>query len=304
MKRTGGGRFNPFEPPIYFTAGNFLVGKQHARSGHTLIALNDLEAQGWKDEMTNRLENGGKVLLDSGIFWLTNRHKREHNISMDEALRLHPEQIDGFDKLWAAYLTMVKQHESDLWGFIELDQGGADRKRETRKLIEAEGVVPIPVYHPIVDGWDYFDELAENYDRICVGNVVQASPPDRRRILASVWERHRRYPDLWIHVLGLTPNTMIATNYFNSCDSSSMVSILRWRPQTSPMALSALRKLANPENEYSYEKGSTDSYDLATDLVYSSGHFITQAWRGQWEADKRMSEPLPAIEPWEPALRK
>ena len=60
---------------------------------------------------------------------------------------------------------------------------------------ESLGLKPIPVYHPLLDGWDYFDELAAQYDRICFGNIVQAPAATRIRLLHTLWERHRRYPD-------------------------------------------------------------------------------------------------------------
>ena len=103
------------------------------------------------------------------------------------------------------------RYGSRLWGYIELDQGGAVHKRRTRTALEQAGLAPIPVYHPFNDGWDYFDELCARYDRICVGNVVQAPRAIRCRIFATVWERQRAYPDVWIHYLGVTPTpTQIA----------------------------------------------------------------------------------------------
>ena len=42
----------------------------------------------------------------------------------------------------------------------------------------AEGLAPMPVYHPLNDGWDYYDELAGSHDRVCIGNLVQATKQD------------------------------------------------------------------------------------------------------------------------------
>lgn len=309
MIGTGGGRFDPHEPPIYFTVINAHTAT--IRNEHMLIALNDLgviiEGKETTHQATLGLESeielGHKVLLDSGVFWLTNRHARAHGVSMDVALGLHPDQIDGFGDLWDAYLSTVKKYEDGLWGYIELDQGGAERKKETRSRLEALGLRPIPVYHPINDGWDYFDEIASGYDRICVGNVVQASRPDRRRILATLWERKRRYPHLWIHVLGLTPNEMISTYPFNSCDSTSMGNLIRWRPQTMPVGMSALRKLAGPDDSYSYEKENDASYEKCLDVVFANGHFLTHTWRAQHECAAALCDDSPAVEDWEAPLR-
>lgn len=226
---TGGGSFDPKEPQVYFIASG-SDGTEIAE-GHSwnLIAVNDLLNDVQTDELARRIDAGNRILLDSGIFWLTNRHKREHpGITMDQALQLAPEEIDGFDELFARYVHLATTYEKGLWGYIELDQGGAVNKRRTRARLHDLGLSPIPVYHPINDGWEYFDELCSEYDRICVGNVVQASPSDRRRLLATIWERKRDYPDVWIHLLGYTPNALTTTYPANSYDSFSLMGALKW----------------------------------------------------------------------------
>lgn len=299
VKRTGGGRFDPKEPPVYFAVGV----PQGDAPEHTLMALDSLDSKAHREHLVRRLDEGKKVLLDSGVFAITNAHARTYGVTMDDALRLHPDDIDGFDVLWERYIGFVKEHEDRLWGYIELDQGGAERKRETRARIEAEGLVPIPVYHPIVDGWDYFDELASQYDRICVGNIVQASTSERNRLLATLWERHREYPDLWIHVLGLTANQTMGTYYFNSCDSSSLLYMIRFGAKAAPIGLSALRKMGYTPPEYSYLRGDAEQQAKGENMVWSCAHFITQAWRVQHEAQSRFGAPLPPVEEWEEQLR-
>jgi hypothetical protein len=147
---------------------------------------------------------------------------------MDEALALPPADIDGFDWLWDGFLKVHGWLGARAWGYIELDQGGAVNKRITRQRLHDEGVNPMPVYHPLNDGWDYFDELASQYDRICMGNVVQASPQLRVRLFHTLAERHRTYPDLWVHCLGMTPNQWANALPFDSCDSSTWLSMVRW----------------------------------------------------------------------------
>lgn len=227
--KTAGGRFDPAEPAVYFIASG-SDGTEIAE-GHSwnLIAVNDLWNDAQVEELERRLEAGNRILLDSGIFWLTNRHKREHlGMDMNEALSLSPEEIDGFDELWERYVYLATTYGDRLWGYIELDQGGAVNKRRTRARLHDIGLSPIPVYHPINDGWDYFDELCRVFDRICVGNVVQASPSDRKRLLATVWERKRDYPHVWIHLLGYTPNALSTVYPQNSYDSFSMMGALKW----------------------------------------------------------------------------
>lgn len=227
IKKTGGGRFSPAgDRYVYIGAGTGGEG----RSGYppfTLVATNDNMTS--DNDLIRRFDDGQTVMLDSGIFWLTNQHMRAHKgITMDTALSLAPEDIDGFDELFTRFVTLVKKHEDNLWGYVELDQGGRDNKIKTRARLEALGLRPMPVYHPLNDGWDYFDELASSYDRICVGNIVQAHTALRSKIIRTIWERHRDYPHLWIHGLGYTPNALLHSYPFDSVDSSTWLGPVRW----------------------------------------------------------------------------
>lgn len=221
----------------YFTAAGashiFITG------GHKylLIAVNEITPP-TLDKLVEAAEGGARILIDSGVFALTNDHMRRHHITMNEALALAPDQIDGFDDLFAAYLKVVDYLGDRAWGYIELDQGGMVNKRITRAKLEDHGVVPIPVYHPLNDGWDYFDELAESYDRMCVGNVVQADAHTRRRLSTTLWERHRQYPDLWVHLLGFTPDESFVGWPPDSADSSTWLGGVRWARLTERSLLS------------------------------------------------------------------
>ena len=230
VKATGGA-WDPAARPVYFVAACawYLDDTTLRWPPYILRAVNDVMTERQETAMLARhLDEGKTVLLDSGIFWLTNRHKRAHGMTMDEALTLAPEDIDGFAELEARYVELVQRYGDRLWGYIELDQGGAVNKRRTRGRLESLGLAPIPVYHPLLDGWDYFDELAAGYDRICFGNIVQAPAAMRVRLLHALYERHRAYPDLWVHVLGLTVNEWCPSVPMDSCDSSAWISPLRW----------------------------------------------------------------------------
>lgn len=228
MKRTGG-NWNPAEPPVYFIAAGVesLVTGSRAHD-HLLIAVNELRSEAAVDQIKRFVDIGKKVFIDSGVFFLTNEHARKHGVRMDEALALAPHEIDGFAELYTRYCSLMRDIGDRVWGYIEIDQGGKENKRKTRAKLEGQGFKPIPVYHPLVDGWDYFDELAQQYDRICFGNVVQADIPTRKRLIATAWERRRRYPNLWIHLLGVTPSELLAAFPINSCDSSTWLRLTRW----------------------------------------------------------------------------
>ena len=229
MQKTGGGTFDPSVEHLYFLAANMeRLRHVQALRPNLLIAVNELQSAESSNELDEFLDAGITVFLDSGIYNLAMEHARKHGTTHDAALGLAPDEIDGFYDLWERYLTLVERYGDRLWGYIELDQGGRENKIKTRAKLESLGLRPIPVYHPLNDGWDYFDELARNYDRICFGNIVQADPGTRKRLLATAWERRRDYPDLWIHLLGMRPNQVLHAYPVNSADASTWLSAVRW----------------------------------------------------------------------------
>jgi hypothetical protein len=273
-RRQTGGTFTPGDRPVYFAAGVNWTGKVVRWPEHGLVAVNELWTEK-AEEMGLRihLDAGRKILLDSGIFWLTNEHKRAHKITMDEALSLAPEEIDGFDKLYLRYVTLVQRYGDRLWGFVELDQGGAVNKRRTRAGLENLGIIPMPVYHPLNDGWDYFTELAEGYDRICFGNIVQASRALRVRLLHMLWERRRDYPHLWVHVLGLSAGPSTFSLPVDSCDVSTWLSPLRWPAVRTESAM--LSKIGDLGPGFAYDLNNPhaenatrmDSFGMCSDAM-------------------------------------
>lgn len=262
VKATGG-NWDPDHRPQYFAAGgNNQEGRwrQDATADgypplSTLFAVNDFASVGnnlnrtgaaW-ELLETSLDAGLPVFLDSGIFHLTNQHKRAHDTTMDEALALAPEEIDDFDWLFEIYVEMIREFGDQLWGYNELDQGGLENKKRTRKRLEDLGLAPIPVYHPLNDGWDYYDELGAGYDRICWGNVVQASPWLRVRMIMTAMERHKKYPDLYVHFLGLTPNELQYGHSYDSADSSTWTAAFRY-PEATRLAAMGKKFLRVPQS--------------------------------------------------------
>jgi hypothetical protein len=236
--------------------------------------------------LVDMIEAGVRVLLDSGVYIITQEHARRHNVSMDVALALAPDQIDGFEDLWSAFTRVVGRYGDQLWGYVELDQGGAANKRVTRGRLEDLGLNPMPVYHPLNDGWDYFDELAERYDRICWGNIVQAEPTTRLRFLATVDERRRAHGGLqWVHALGLTPSEWCNAYGIDSADSTTWLSVLRWGGTDERAQLA---RLASLPAGYGYQLGDTDPGSTRSDrqalaLVRVGTIAAQRAWR-HWRA--------------------
>ncbi len=228
MKHTGG-TWDPNENPVYFIASDVdTLGRVQQYHRHLLIAVNEIRDNDIGQVREFVEQSGCAVFIDSGVFNLSTRHAAKHDLTMNEALSLAPTEVDGFNQLFDKYCRLIRDLGDKVWGYIEIDQGGKANKIKTRARLEDLGLRPIPVYHPLNDGWDYFDELAQNYDRICFGNVVQADTATRKRLIATAWERRRKYPHLWIHALGLTASELTIAYPINSCDSSTWLSGIRW----------------------------------------------------------------------------
>ena len=228
MKHTAG-TWDRNDWPTYFVASD-VMHLFYASPCHDqlLVAVNELESKSTIEVVRRLIDARKKVFIDSGVFALSTDHAKRHGITMDQALSMAPDQVDGFNELFERYVALMQEVGDKVWGYIEIDQGGRENKIKTRARLEALGLRPVPVYHPFNDGWDYFDYLAENYDRICFGNVVQADSETRKRLLATAWERRRKYPHLWIHMLGMTSSEITTAYPINSCDSSTWLSGIRW----------------------------------------------------------------------------
>lgn len=225
-----GGNFHHTAPDFtYFLAADMKAVRDACMDHNAvLIAVNEIHTDTQIDEVRRWCDQGKRVLIDSGIFNLASEHARKHELDINIVLGMQPEEVNGFPKLLDRYLSLLRRIGNEVWGYIELDLGGRETKKRTRAMLEREGLHPMPVYHPRVDGWAYFDELATGYDRFCFGNVAVADSETRIRLLATAWERHRQYPDLWIHLLGMTPNHWMYAMPINSGDSSGWLSAVKW----------------------------------------------------------------------------
>jgi hypothetical protein len=292
---TGGGTFDPNGSCEYFLAANLTSLQQIVNNGygHVLIAVNEVP-EGDLDAVAALADSGAKVMLDSGIFNLANNHAKRHGITLSESIGLAPEQLDGFVELRKRYVVTVKRLHAKLWGFVEMDQGGMLHKRRIRQELEDElGVSPIPVYHPFNDGWDYFDELAEGYDRLCVGNLVQTSQHDRKRLVATMWERRRRHPHVWIHLLGFTPNHWLLGLPLDSCDSSTWLGAMHYAAGQSDQA--SLRTMGSLQPEFRYKIDS----DPESDTGHKKARLLASAvcwstmrnWQHHRAAMRQLGEP-------------
>lgn len=292
-RRTGGGLFDPDDRGHFFLAAQVTGGPNCAtvidpQHRHILVATDTLTNPTRLALLEQLIAEGRKVLLDSGVFAFANDHARKTGISPAKAWATPPDQMPGFDKLWDRFINLARTYGDNLWGYIEIDLGGVDSKRRLRTRLEDLGLAPIPVYHPLYDGWDYFDELATTYDRVAWANLTGANlrRNTRVRLLQTAWERHRRHPDLWLHLLGLSPNEW-APGYLagDSSDSSSWNHGLRYGPGAM-RGTTHLRSLGALPADFDYLRvskggGSSDTNDTnaMSKFLAVDYHFLELNWR-------------------------
>jgi hypothetical protein len=276
VKRTTGGTFDRTRRFAYFAATGAERHFEGEAQGvyvyphrHVLIAVNELTTKASLVAFQRLIDQERHVLLDSGIYNLAMQHARKHSVHMDVALSLAPAQIDGFSQLRDLYYAVATKYADRLWGVIEMDQGGAAHKPTTRAMIERDtGIVPMPVWHPLLDGRAYYDTLLD-YDRICVGNLVMARAAVRVRLLHMVYELSHQHPQVWHHLLGVTSSPMsFALGIYGSCDSSSWLAAVRW-PQ-GWKARSAGRAIGNYGPPFYY---SSDTYPNADEQPGRSSNY-------------------------------
>lgn len=259
MKKTAG-NFDPKDGPVYFLASSPDIWKDMAHvHSDILIAINEVASKSALKTFGSMMTKDVRIFVDSGVYNLAMEHATRHNIPHDQALKVPIDEIDGFEELFDTYCDLALKYQDKVWGMVEIDSGGREQKIKTRAKLEKKGIRPIPVYHPLNDGWDYFDELAANYDRICVGNIVQASRYVRKHLLATIWERKlRKNPNMWIHILGLAPNEWLCAYPLNSCDASSWLNTVRWNGYKTRTLLKTFSDL--PKN-FQYQLGNRETWE-------------------------------------------
>ena len=257
--KTSGGRYNPENKGIYFPATdlNRLLRNIHVHE-RALVPLNILKGEQSQDKLSEIAKHGVNLFIDSGCFFLASEMAKRNNISIDDAFALPPSEVIGYASYMEVYFKFLSKYESDIWGIVEMDFGGADGKKAFRKEAHKRGFYPIPVYHLLVDPAEYLEELLSTHDRICIGNLAQMGSGDVKRVLPALWDACSKYPDVWVHLLGVTPRPRLVAYPFHSYDSSSWLAAVKW---TNGYTVSYhYSKFGTPGKEFWFVRGvNTDS---------------------------------------------
>lgn len=274
VKQTSGA-FDRSSGPIYFASSSLetlLTGRVH----NGLVAVDACMSDKAEQALVELMGQTDNVLLDSGVFGTCAAHARKTGTPLYKVFALPPAEVQGFAKLWDRYAYLVATYGDRLWGAIEIDMGGSDVKRETRARIESElGFTPIPVYHPLTDPYDYFDELASSYDRIAVGGVSSGGAKQRYQTVVRIYMRARAYPHLWVHALGVNRHPVLLAASPGSSDASVWIRNLRWKPHCSAVLLQDFDDLAD---ELRYDYSDPTSRGMATVLAGAQTYFAQAVW--------------------------
>ena len=247
------GRWDPTEAPIFFNAAAesspFILINQYGPIDlikHEMVAL-EMYPSGWSLEWKGDslrpinvldLPHVKNLMVDSGAFDIAKSHSDETGMLIEDVFGLSIYDVKGGRELVSKYIQFTKQVPHDrLWGIVELDFGTMKDREELRERVSKEsGVVPIPVYHTASDPREYFKELLEKFDRVCIGGLSKLNSNFRTKLLAELAHlRDEVNTECWVHLLG-HGLTYKATAFFSpnlrrgfqSFDSSQVCSSLMY----------------------------------------------------------------------------
>jgi hypothetical protein len=292
MIATAGAQFNRKNLRLYFMAatnGAFPIMRE--MHGNTLLPIEEIREP---DSVLELMDDGVTVMIDSGVFSLVSRYASETGRDFDEVRALPLKEIPGYAMLYERYITVCETVGNESWGYVEIDLGSKEDKMKTRAKLEKHGLRPIPVWHPMTDGQEYFHYLAKRYDRICMGNLAMASSSVRKRLIATVHELKRGYPDLWVHSLGMSPNCILYACPTESCDSSSWGTPVRWTKSTSEWACGQLVSYfehAAIAYQRDAEEGSEYSRDKISRISAMQAHYMMENWRAYSDRFNAVTNP-------------
>lgn len=121
------------------------------------------------------------------------------------------------------YVAFIRKNKKYFEAYINLDViGNAEASWENQKIMEAEGLAPMPVFHYGED-WSYLERCLQ-YDYFGLGGIANAGSNVRIPFLSECFERtcdDKGMPRSKVHGLGMTSFTLMRKFPFYSVDSSS-----------------------------------------------------------------------------------
>lgn len=227
MKHTTG-VWNPKEKHLSFAAGaDFifpLIYKGILPDIKPKFKLNGLIELGSfnKNKAEQYFNYFDNLLVDSGAFSIASAYCKKHNIPLNQAFLTKYTSLDNYAKHWDKYIKVAQDYKDKYFGIVEIDLGGYQGKQEIRALIEQQGIIPIPVFHALVDPIEYFEQLVNEYDRVCISNIAFASKSDRVKIMLYInYYLYKQNLNTFIHWLGVGIVDSLFYNLLGSCDATT-----------------------------------------------------------------------------------
>lgn len=130
------------------------------------------------------------------------------------------------------YITWIQENKEDIAFYANLDSiGDPIKTRRNQRIMEGEGLKPIPVFHVNSD-WKYLEEMiADGAKYIALGGMVPYLKGHSKSALGN-WVRHafERLGDCKVHGFGVGTTWDIAKFFpWASIDSSSWTSVFQFR---------------------------------------------------------------------------
>ena len=125
------------------------------------------------------------------------------------------------------YISFIKKNGKYLTAYAVLDViGDYEKSWENQKIMEKEGLSPLPVFH--MEDPEYCLDWCKKYSYFCLGGMA-GNPSKNLRVdfLDACWDRltdKKGYPVCKVHGFGMASPELIARYPWYSVDSSSPVS--------------------------------------------------------------------------------
>lgn len=116
------------------------------------------------------------------------------------------------------YIDFLHRFKPELYAVLD-DIKSPQKTWENQKIMEKEGLVPMPCFH-MGEPIKWLERYIEEYDYIALGGMVMSQNIDGwlTKVWNTIWSKK---PDLRVHGFGLTSQDMNTKFPFYSVDSSS-----------------------------------------------------------------------------------
>jgi hypothetical protein len=145
------------------------------------------------------------------------------------------------------YAKFLKRFSKLITVYPNLDVKGSVEKTELNlKILEDEGLTPLPVFHLNTRRWDILEKYIDKYEYIAVGAIAGEDTPQEELIrnLDTLFAMAKRAPITKFHGFGFTIERLLKKYPFYSVDSTSWLSGNRYGAALSkkPQEIMYIRK--------------------------------------------------------------